>query len=329
MTVAVAPWLAELGAAVRAAHPATIAGMAAAFAAGALYACWRAQRSLRRARMIEDIPTAKVRSAPQGYVELEGIGKLLEGPPILAPLSGLPCVWYRYRVEKRQERRARDGLFRTHWVTAEHGTSTEIFCLDDGSGRVIVDPEGAEVTPRHKETWYGHGRNPGGAVPPAAVAALMQRHAAGGAYRFIEERINQGEKIYALGLLKNAGSHIGAPDVREQVGALLHKWKQDQAELKQRFDLDRDDRIDEREWQLVRSQARREVLKTQEMEQQQIGDAINVLRPTGDPSRPYLLSAYPQSRLIQRYRRGALGYVLLFFAAGSAALWLFNARFRG
>jgi len=45
-----------------------------------------------RKRMMENTPTSRIRSAAQGFVELEGTGLLLEGPPIIAPLSGMTCV---------------------------------------------------------------------------------------------------------------------------------------------------------------------------------------------------------------------------------------------
>ena len=56
-------------------------------------ACWIAAfRAIRRARLIEDVPTSKIRSAVQGYVELIGHAEAMEGPAIVAPLSQLPCV---------------------------------------------------------------------------------------------------------------------------------------------------------------------------------------------------------------------------------------------
>lgn len=44
-----------------------------------------------RKRVMQDTPTSKIRSAAQGYVELNGHGDLLEGPPIIAPLTGSTC----------------------------------------------------------------------------------------------------------------------------------------------------------------------------------------------------------------------------------------------
>lgn len=45
-------------------------------------------RQLHRARLIEDTPTSRIRSAAQGYAELEGRAVAL-GDPLYAPLSGV------------------------------------------------------------------------------------------------------------------------------------------------------------------------------------------------------------------------------------------------
>ncbi len=44
-------------------------------------------RFFHRYRMIADTPTSRIRSAHQGYVELEGEGRLMQGRPIISPLS--------------------------------------------------------------------------------------------------------------------------------------------------------------------------------------------------------------------------------------------------
>ncbi|MEJ2115410.1 MAG: hypothetical protein P8X88_05040, partial [Gammaproteobacteria bacterium] len=69
----------------------------------ALICLFAALRSFHRARLIEDMPTSKIRSCPQGYVELCGTAKLMDGPDIHAPLSGQPCVWYSFSVEEYVE----------------------------------------------------------------------------------------------------------------------------------------------------------------------------------------------------------------------------------
>jgi hypothetical protein len=54
--------------------------------------------NFRLARTIEDLPTSKIRSAHQGYVEIKGKTTLNGQSPLYVPRLEVPCVWYRYQV---------------------------------------------------------------------------------------------------------------------------------------------------------------------------------------------------------------------------------------
>ena len=318
-----AQWFTGLAHSIHQSDPAAVGIAVAVLAAGSAYCSWRTWRHVSNIRLIEDTPTCKIRSAPQGYVELEGLGKLMDGPPIIAKLSGLPCVWYRYKIEEYTA----TGKGNEHrWETIDKGESTETFWLQDDTGRVVVDPEGAEVTSRHKDTWRSHS-SLGGIVHPVFVTNFITAHRAGGTYRFTEERINSGERLYALGLLKNVSSYTSQPTVDEDVRALLGDWKKDQPRLLERFDLDKNGKIDEKEWMLARSQARREAMKNRQEQVNHFADGLNVLGPTRDRTRPYILSAFTQKELSQRYRLWAALYGVGFFLIGVAAVWVLNAKF--
>ncbi len=325
MSDAQASWLAGLAREVANADP-LIAGVGIGLTAlASAYCGFRSWRHLHKARTIEDIPTAKARSAPQGYVELEGAGRLMDGPPIIAPLSGLPCVWFRYRIEEQITTEHR-GHTQTRWQTVSSGVSTEVFWLEDDTGRVAVDPEDADVTPKHKDMWRSRALG-GGINYPTSIASFLATHTGPNPYRFTEERINPSERIYALGMLKNVASYTNQPTVDEEIRELLKAWKQDQAALKERFDLSRDGNIDQQEWLLARSAARREILKSRRETEMQFNDGINLLSRAGDARRPYILSAYPQGHLVKRYRVASLLYGAGFFLLGIVAVWLFNTRF--
>lgn len=317
--------LSRLARALANADPNIVAVIIAAIGIAAAVAGYRAYRRLHLARVIEDTPTSKIRSAPQGYVELQGKAQLMDGPPIIAPLSGLPCVWYRYRVEEEQKVQVQ-GRAERRWTTVDEGESTDLFWLEDRTGRVVIDPEGAEVTPRGKDTWHSHA----GAVlrgRPAPVTAYLHSHPGGNRRRFSEWRLAAGQPLYAIGVLKAVKSHTHPPTVAEEVRELLQAWKGDQDTLKARFDLNKDGRIDDKEWVLARAQARREVLRSRREEERQSVEPINVMAHIEGDERPFLLSAYPQRDLAQRYRLGTALYLVLFFLAGSAAVWVFNTRF--
>lgn len=318
-------WFADLTQSVRQSDPAAVAVGIALLAGAAVFAAWRAWRALHSARTIEDIPTSRIRSAPMGYVELEGAGRLMDGPPIVAPLTGLPCVWYRYRVEEQVTTYHR-GRAQRRWQAVDRGESTETFWLEDDTGRVAVDPEGADVTPRHKDVWQAR-KVTGGINYPAYIASFLATHAGPNPHRFTEERINPGEPVYALGFLRNVGSLQNPTTVDEDVRELLRAWKKDQPRLHERFDLNRDGRLDAQEWLLARSQARREALRARADLQNTYAAGINLLGPANDSRRPYLLSAYTQSQLTTRYRLHAALFGTGFFLLGTAAAWLFHVRF--
>ncbi len=318
-----APWLAGLAHSIHQSDPAAIGLVVAVLTAGSAYCSWRTWRHVSHIRLIEDTPTCKIRSAPQGYVELEGLGKLMDGPPIIAKLSGLPCVWFRYKIEEY----VATGKGNEHrWETIDKGESTDTFWLQDDTGRVVVDPEGADVTPRYKDTWRS-GSSLSGIAHVTYVKSFISSRASGGNYRFTEERINSGERLYALGLLKNVSSYTSQTSVDEDVRALLGDWKKDQPALLQRFDLDKDGKIDEKEWMLARSQARREVTKNRREQVNTLADGLNVLGPTRDRSRPYILSAFTQTELAKRYRLWAMLYAGGCFLLGLVTVWVFNAKF--
>ena len=320
-----AQWLAGLAGTIHHSDPVAVGIAVTMLAAGSAYCSWRTWRSVSNVRLIEDTPTAKIRSAPQGYVELEGLGKMMDGPPIIAKLSGLPCVWFRYKIEELVTTTTGRGNSQ-RWETIDKGESTETFWLQDDTGRVVVDPEGAEITPRHKDRWRS-GAPIGGIAHPEYIRSFLASGAVGRSYRFTEERINSGERLYVLGQLKNISSYTSMPTVDEEVRALLGEWKHDQPALLQKFDLNHDGRIDQTEWMLARAQARREVVKGRREETRTFTDGLNLLGPTHDHTRPYILSAFTQSEIVKRFRQWAMLYATGCFLLGLATVWVFDARF--
>lgn len=292
--------------------------------AATVWGALRAWRDLHVLRVIEDMPTARAASAHQGYVELEGRTQLMDGPPIIAPASGAPCVWYRYVVEDRVD--GWSGQNHRGWKVTDRGASDDLFWLEDGTGRVAIDPEGAQVTAELREVWYG------GSVhrfrgAHADLRSRVSTQALGATRRYTEERIPIGAPIYALGLLKNIGNHMHQPTDAEHEREILADWKRDQTALKKRFDLNGDGVIDEKEWLTARAAARREARNRRETEAAASNDPINLLRASGDRRRPFVLSSLGETALRRRLLRGTGLHLALFFAGGCAAIWMFNLRF--
>lgn len=281
----------------------------------AFYFIWR---SLYRARIIEDTPTARIRSAPQGYVELEGVGQLLEGPPIVGPLTGIHCLWYRYKIEHRETQYDSRGRGNTSWNVLQSGVSDGLFQLDDGTGRCIIDPDGAEVIVDVNDVWYGHDEVPRSG-PPATRSWFRL---GSGDYRYTEERLMPGT-VYALGWFNTVRNAPG--DVSTEVSALLREWKGDQPHLLARFDRNRDGQLDAGEWDHARAAALQEVLKLRSHRPHVA--ASNVLARSANDRQPFLISAEPQARLVRRYRRRSLLALLATCIGVAATLWFVTARF--
>jgi hypothetical protein len=296
-----------------------------------LFGLFAAFRGMHRARVIESAPTAKVRSAHQGYVELIGTAQVLEGEPIIAPLSGIQCCWYRFRVQERDDNR---------WETVRRGESDGLFLLRDDTGDCLIDPDGAKVTATHSETWTGDGEfggSPGvhhrGLRPQGVIEKLM--HAgieiggnalAGTArYRYWEQVILPGDPLYAVGHFKSYDDIDHRRNRQELAAELLRDWKRNPEMLRERFDRNGDGRVDGEEWERAREAAAEEAA-ARYAEQMQ-GQQLHSLARPGDSRLPFLISNLPEFGLVRRYRWSALGGLVLFFAAGSFAVVSLAGRF--
>ena len=107
-------------------------------ACAGIYLFFRGFSLLQRRRLILDTPSSKIRSAALGMVELSG---LAVGPyTMAAPITTRPCYYYRTLVWE-WKRRGRSSK----WVKVAAECMHLPFFLDDNTGRVLIDPRGAEL----------------------------------------------------------------------------------------------------------------------------------------------------------------------------------------
>jgi len=286
---------------------------------------WFAFRQLRRGRLVEDTPTSLLRSAAQGFVELRGMTGQFGQAPVLAPLTGMPCVWWRYRVEKRSRDLGRSNSY--GWHTLAHGTSEELFLLNDGTGECIVDPTGADIVGAERVRWYGSTeRPPHGSAPRARQGLLSLAFAGTGRYRYTEERIYNGDRIYGLGWYHTRDGSPGPGDMRRDLSELLRTWKRDRESLLERFDADGDGRIDAGEWEQAR-QAAVDELRRRRRKTLAAGPVDLFGKPPD--GRPFLLSTRSQKQLSGIYRWTSAASLAGFLLAGAASVWLTGLRLAG
>jgi len=290
--------------------------LALAISGGGFYFAFR---NLRRARIIEDTPTARIRSAHQGYVELAGEAKMMEGEPILGPLTGTQCCWHRYKIERHGE---------NNWHTIESGVSPHLFLLQDATGDCIIDPEGAIVTSERRSVWYGDYRTPKNfRAPPGKISSKpfwRRLENSTGRFRYTEERIHSRDPLYAIGLFKTLDEVDHIESRREMATGLLRRWKRNHQALLTQFDRNRDGRINEEEWEQVRQKAFSQAqVEHHEMLQNRI---LHTLSNTGSRRHPFLLSTLPQFHLVRRYRLLAGGSVAGFFLGGATTIWMLSIK---
>lgn len=269
----------------------------------ALYLFWRMVCWYQHARLIENIPTARIRSAPQGYIELIGKAGMMEGPVIMSPLSMTRCVWFSYKIEEKVRQYDGKGRFRSRWRLVKKHTSEEIFILTDDTGDCAIDPDDARVITRNKRVWYKHD-----VVPPR---------------RYTEWTILEGEPLYAMGLFKSVAS-VQDQTIRQQVSLKLREWKQDPNRLLDQYDSDRDGEISPQEWQQARQDAtlhvKRDIGQRAKMKQ------LSIMRSSPHKSQPYILSTVPEDKLVSRYQNYALGALVGFIVLGAMVVWSINQR---
>jgi hypothetical protein len=163
---------------------------------GTFYAFWNTARRLREARRMEDMPTSRIRSAAQGYVELQGTGRILD-KDVRSPLTSTPCLWWAYEVEEQRT----DSQGHSTWVTIEEDDSADPFMIEDDTGKCIVHPAGAEVTTRDRRRWRGFKSHRHG--PPQGLGAIFGPLF--GSYRYTERLLPRDLPLYTLGLFRSHG----------------------------------------------------------------------------------------------------------------------------
>jgi len=151
---------------------------------------WDGNRRMRHAR---DTPTAKIRSAAQGYVELKGTLIRAGGqPPLKSPLSHTDCLWWEYKIQENDGR---------NLYTIEEGRGSVWMCLEDDTGQCFINPGGAHIRAHQRKVWDVK-------IPESHHTPLGKAQKAG-TYRCTEHLLFPGRELYAIGDFRSInGKHI-------------------------------------------------------------------------------------------------------------------------
>ncbi len=145
------------------------------------YLFYRGFRVLQLKRAIMNVPRSTVRAAAMGPVEISG--KALGPYTLVAPMSHSDCLYYRLHVESNPS-----GDLKT----IIHELCAPLF-LDDGTGIVMVYPQGAELRmkPSAERAEYGK-----------LAIALSTRYRTENPEFAQEYSIKAGDSIFVLGTLR-------------------------------------------------------------------------------------------------------------------------------
>lgn len=154
-------------------------------------------------RLVCDTPTAKVRSASMGRVELKGKAKPAANNGLVqSPITKTDCIGYHVKIQRWDEED-------DNWETFHHDRHEPTFFLDDGTAKAAVDAsEGQwafdddyeeetrenELSDELKSMVKKNDTLNGGMFDIDLMG--------GDDYRFVETRINPDDDLYILGAAK-------------------------------------------------------------------------------------------------------------------------------
>ncbi len=123
--------IASLAVATNVVLPAAIAA-----AIGVMLLLW-GLKSRRESRLVAQTPQVPVRDIATGPAHV--YGKATGDERLMSPITGVPCYYYKLLVEKLVKQGDQE-----RWENFKNETGQRSFYLDDGTGRVLIDPQEAE-----------------------------------------------------------------------------------------------------------------------------------------------------------------------------------------
>ncbi len=152
---------------------------------------WRGFRHLRTLRLIENTPTARIRSMAMGLVEVHG--SVHPRSTLTAPFSRRPCAYWEVDISLRGRNRG--------WTVVHRNRSGNPFFLSDETGVAMVYPESADCRIR-----FGTEEECFGLMPPSPYAEYLHQHptvmtsvARLSMMRFRERALEDGQVVYVMG----------------------------------------------------------------------------------------------------------------------------------
>ncbi|HAZ61881.1 MAG TPA: hypothetical protein DCY89_09945 [Gammaproteobacteria bacterium] len=217
-------------------------------------------RGHHRLRAVTGLPLSRIRSAAQGYAQIEGLVRPAGEQWLVSPLQGRRCVYYRLQIVRRSpgKRTLRSG---TRQVPE--------FRLQDATGECVVETEGADFGHiAWSPTYYGPTDDPSRAGRRPWLGIVES-------YSFREQVIGIDDPVFVLG-------DLHAPEGPDRSGLLrlaLGELKQDKARLHARYDQNGDGVVSGEEWEQARIDTERELSASLLAAAETIDTTVRVRQP--------------------------------------------------
>ena len=145
----------------------------------------------RRYRYVADLPTSSVHGAALGLTEVKGRVTAAE-EPFRSPFQEQPCVLCHYAFYGRLPEHG-------GWTPPrDMGTLGVPFYVEDGSGRILIRPEGAEIKLPHHLTAFSGDASRIQELPPEVTERYKARKQNGAWPDISGERATVAEAVYSL-----------------------------------------------------------------------------------------------------------------------------------
>ncbi len=191
-----------------------------------LYLFFKGFHILWKKRLIQNIPTSKIRSIAIGQVEIKG--KAFSEKPLKSPISKVPCVYFRYIEERLKS----DSRGRMRWVRELDVKSDMPFYLKDETGCILINPVDADTK-----------------LPLRYLKRDFDT-------RYKEYFIGENEEVYILGeaIKKESIYEIERREIERRIKEIM-----EDPEKKKKLDINKDLWIDKEEWEKVREEIKQQV----------------------------------------------------------------------
>jgi hypothetical protein len=162
---------------------------------------YSAIKNRKRARLIEGTPATEARQLGFGLAKVKGKAVAL-GPALESPLSGTPCVHYRFKLEYCVKAGGRSA---GGWRVGLNDVQNIPCGVDDGTGVVAVRLDQARLVLREPTNYYRPRDNPSEDLPPE-TPALRERYPGASWWchtdqdtRYTETLIAEGQELVVVG----------------------------------------------------------------------------------------------------------------------------------